>query len=435
MRATLLLVVACLFAVSAGAQTPALTIFSSNAAKAVVQALTPQLEAATGRRLQVTFENSADLKTRIEKGEAFDAAILTQALIDELAASGKLVASSRAAVARAGVGVAVKKGAPVPDVSTPAALKQAIERAKSITYVGQGATAPILKKMFADFGLTEAVNAKTTLVLNAGDAVAAGEAELGFTQISEILNIPGATLAGPLPAALQVYTSFGAAVSANARDAAAAATIIRVLTSQAAAAVITAKGMQPAAAPDRLPPIPVSLMTDAQKKAAEEFKVIRNGAEVSGPFFPLLRSPELMVRASAMGEYLRYRSSLPPRLSEFVILLTAREWTQQYEWNAHYTIALKAGVSLPIATAIAEGRRPDGMDADQETLYDLVQDLLKTKNVSDPVYQRALAKFGEPGVVDTVGIVGYYSMLAMVLNTARTPGGDSTAPVLQPLKK
>ena len=113
---------------------------------------------------------------------------------------------------------------------------------------------------------------------------------------------------GPLPPSLQVYTSFGAAVSANARDAAAAQSMIRVLTSQAAAAVITAKGMQPAAAPDRLPPIPVSQMTDAQKKAAEEFKVIRNGAEVSGPFFPLLRSPELMVRASARA-ILRYRSS------------------------------------------------------------------------------------------------------------------------------
>src|SRR5574341_2204069 len=100
----------------------------------------------------------------------------------------------------------------------------------------------------------------------------------------------------------------------------AAGAFIVMLASTAAPVTIKAARMQPAA-PDRLPPIPASQMTDAQRKAAEEFKVIRKGAEVSGPFFPLLRSPELMVRTSALGEYLRYRSALPPRLSEFVILL------------------------------------------------------------------------------------------------------------------
>ena len=198
---------------------------------------------------------------------------------------------------------------------------------------------------------------------------------------------------------------------------------------------IKASGMQPSATSDRLPPIPPSQMTEAQRKAAEEFKVIRNGAEVSGPFFPLLRSPDLMVRTSALGEYLRYRSTLPPRLSEFVILLTAREWSQQYEWNAHYPLAIKAGVSEAIANAIAEGRRPDAMAPDHHALYEFVQELLRTRTVSDATYQRALSLFGERGVVDTVGIVGYYSMIAMVLNTARTPVAASTAPVLQPLPK
>ena len=191
----------------------------------------------------------------------------------------------------------------------------------------------------------------------------------------------------------------------------------------------------PLAAPDRLPPIPASRMTEAQRQAADEFKVIRKGAEVSGPFIPLLRSPELMVRTSALGEYLRYRSRLEPRLSEFVILLTAREWTQQYEWNAHYGIALKAGVSVAIANAIAEDRRPPGMAADHDALYDFCRELFKTKAVGDANYQRVVALLGEHGAVDTVGIVGYYSMLAMVLNTARTPAGESPAPVLQPLKR
>lgn len=202
-----------------------------------------------------------------------------------------------------------------------------------------------------------------------------------------------------------------------------------------AAGAITLALMQPSTPPDRLPPIPAAEMTDAQRKAAAEFKVIRKGAEVSGPFFPLLRSPELMVRTSALGEYLRYRSALPPRLSEFVILLTAREWTQQYEWNAHYALALKAGVSEAIAGAIAEGRRPPGMAADHEALYEFCLELMRTRTVSDATYQRALNLIGEQGVVDTIGIVGYYSMVAMVLNVARTPAGASPAPVLQPLPK
>lgn len=201
------------------------------------------------------------------------------------------------------------------------------------------------------------------------------------------------------------------------------------------ALAINASGMQPSLPADRLPPIPASQMTDAQKRAVAEFKVIRNGADVSGPFFPLLRSPDLMVRTSALGEYLRYRSALPPRLSEFVILLVAREWTQQYEWNAHYALALKAGVSEAIATAIAEGRRPPGMAADHEALYDFCLELMRTRHVSDATYQRALTLFGEQGIVDTVGIVGYYSTIAMVLNVARTPAGASAAPVLQRLPK
>jgi 4-carboxymuconolactone decarboxylase len=210
------------------------------------------------------------------------------------------------------------------------------------------------------------------------------------------------------------------------------AAVVITLAFSLAPALEEATGMQPTVTPDRLPPIPQAQMTDAQRKAVDEFKVIRNGANVSGPFVPLLRSPELMVRTSALGEYLRYRSRLEPRLSEFVILMTAREWTQQYEWNAHYPIALKAGVSADTANAIAEGRRPAGMAADHEALYDFCQELFRTKGVSDATYQRLVSMFGEQGVVDAVGIVGYYSMLAMVLNTARTPGGESMAPLLRP---
>ena len=175
-----------------------------------------------------------------------------------------------------------------------------------------------------------------------------------------------------------------------------------------------------APAQDRLPPIPAGKLNAEQQKAVADFKAAR-GAELSGPFYPLLRSPEVMTRARAMGDYLRYNSALPPRLSEFVILLTASHWAQQYEWAIHHPIALKEGVSPEAATAIAEGRRPARMTDDEEALYDFVIELQRTHAVSDAAYARALARFGERGVVDTVGIVGYYTMLAMTLNTFQTP--------------
>ena len=182
---------------------------------------------------------------------------------------------------------------------------------------------------------------------------------------------------------------------------------------------------------DRMPPIPADKMTADQKKAVADFRAARN-AEPAGPFTPLLRSPEVMTRARAMGDYLRYRSVLLPRLSEFVILMTARQWTQQYEWYAHHQLALDAGLNASIAAAIAEGRRPGNMAEDEEILYDFCAELQRNRSVSDATYARALAKFGEQGVIDTVGIVGYYTLLAMVMNTARTPIPPDGTPALAP---
>ena len=142
-----------------------------------------------------------------------------------------------------------------------------------------------------------------------------------------------------------------------------------------------------------------------------------------------------MVRTSALGEYLRYRSRLQPRLSEFVILMTAREWTQQYEWNAHYPIAIKAGVKPEVAAAIAEGRRPPQMTEDEAILFDFCRELHHDKAISDATYARALKTLGEQGIIDTIGITGYYSVLAMVLNTARTPAAENGSPILRPLPR
>ena len=417
-------------------QPSTLTVLSSNATKAVVEELGPQFEKTSTQKIVFKFDNSAALKARIEKGEAFDVAILTAPLVGELVTLGKLMAATRTDIARAGAGLAVHAQATKPDISTADALKGALINARSIAYVGQGATAVIMRSIFEKFDITEAMNAKTTLVASAAHAVAAKEAELGFTQISEILNVPGAMLAGPLPAELQVYTTFQASTSATASPA--AATFIKFLTAPSAAAVIKTKGMEPSESrgqsQDRLPPMTDAQLTPAQRQAVADFKTAR-GVEISGPFYPLLRSPELMTRARAMGDYLRYKSALPPRLSEFVILITAREWTQQYEWNAHYQIALKAGVSPEVANAIGEGRRPAAMSDEEAVLYDFCQELHRHKSVSDATYARAIAKFGEQAVVDTVGISGYYTLLAMVLNTARTPAGQSTAPTLRPLPR
>jgi len=187
----------------------------------------------------------------------------------------------------------------------------------------------------------------------------------------------------------------------------------------------------PLAAQDRMPPIPADKLTDTQRKASEAFAEGR-GYALRGPFVPLLRSPEVMLRAKAMGDYLRFKSALAPRLNELVILITAREWTQQYEWQAHHPIALKQGLRREIADAIAEGSRPIGMAEDEEIAYDMATEILRLKRVSDSTYRRAVAKFGEQGVIDLLGVVGYYNFLAIVMNATRTAMPEGVA---EPLKR
>ena len=198
-----------------------------------------------------------------------------------------------------------------------------------------------------------------------------------------------------------------------------------------AAIVLLAVGLAvPGTAQDRLPPIPADRLTDAQKKAMQEFTAARK-ADVSGPFWPLLRSPEVMNRARAMGDYLRFTSVLPPRLSEFAIIITARQWTQNYEWDVHAPLAQQGGLKPSIVAAIADGRRPEGMADDEDTLYTFCDELHRMQSISDATYARAVKTFGEQGVIDILGISGYYTMLAMVLNTARTPVPAGHTPALR----
>ena len=182
---------------------------------------------------------------------------------------------------------------------------------------------------------------------------------------------------------------------------------------------------------DRMPPIPEAEMTEAQAAAVADFKQTRNTPHVRGPFVPLLRSPALLRRTQRVGEYLRFHSALPPRLSEMAILVAARHWCQQYEWTIHSALALEAGLAAGVIDAIAEGRRPVEMADDEAALHDFCLELLRHQCVSDTTYARALALFEERGVIDTVGILGYYSLLAMVMNTARTPLRDGMEPALE----
>jgi len=173
-------------------------------------------------------------------------------------------------------------------------------------------------------------------------------------------------------------------------------------------------------AADRLPAIPPAAYTDEQKKAAEEFQAARKRA-VFGPFEPLMYSPQVMNQARAMGDYLRYKSAVGNTLSELAILITAREWSQDYEWQVHYPIAVQAGIKAEIADAIADGRRPRGMTEDEEMVYEFCTELQKNRRMSDRSFERVERRFGQRGVVDLTGIVGYYTFLAMQLNVARYP--------------
>lgn len=175
-----------------------------------------------------------------------------------------------------------------------------------------------------------------------------------------------------------------------------------------------------------MPPIAPTQWTADQKRYAQEIIDGPRGALIS-PFVPLLRSPELMAHAGRMGEYLRYRSALGLRLSELAILITARHWTQQVEWAIHAPIAQKEGIAAATIAAIAEGREPDNLPEDEAALYRFSVELHQNKSVSDATWNTAKRLFGEQGVMDLIGINGYYAFLSMVMNAARTTVPQSSA--------
>jgi 4-carboxymuconolactone decarboxylase len=185
-------------------------------------------------------------------------------------------------------------------------------------------------------------------------------------------------------------------------------------------------------AQERLSPIPPEKMTDVQKKTVAEYKEIRKTDLTAGPFAVLLRDPDYVIPALQMRLHNLNNSALSRKLTEMAILIAARDWTNNYEWNAHKTLASEANLNPAIIDAIAEGRRPEHMAEDEEILYDFCAELLHNKSVSDPTYARALAKFGESGVVEAASLEGYYTFLSAVMNTARTSLPAGAKPALAP---
>ena len=175
-------------------------------------------------------------------------------------------------------------------------------------------------------------------------------------------------------------------------------------------------------AQDRMPPIPADQQTAAQKKAIVDYKDLRKADLTGPPWTVLLRVPDLIVPSLELRLHNQTANNpLGQKLTEFAILIAAREWTNNFEWNAHARLATAAGLSAAIIAAVADGRRPERMADDEEILWDFCNELLHNKSVSDPTYARALAKFGEAGVVEAASLEGYYTYLSMVMNTARSP--------------
>jgi 4-carboxymuconolactone decarboxylase len=186
----------------------------------------------------------------------------------------------------------------------------------------------------------------------------------------------------------------------------------------------------------RFAPLKADEVSPAQKAWADMIAAPpRNAKFTNPPYRAYIRNPELAPRLTALTEYLRWNSSLPPRLSEMAILITARQWTAQYEWFAHYPLALKGGLDPKVAADIAAGKRPDNMRDDEAALYDLAIALYRDKKVSDPVYKAALDKFGERGIMDIIGIIGYYDITSMTLITMQAGAPNASVPPLPELAK
>jgi molybdate transport system substrate-binding protein len=237
----------CLLVQAAAAQQGAVHVLASNGMKGVVEELQPRCERAIGHPLSIEYNSTAALMQKIESGATFDVAILTSEAVAQLEKENKVSAGSRADFARSGIGLAVRSGAPKPDIGTTAALERTLKEAASIAYAKDGASREYIDKMLEHMGLAEEVKAKSLLTQGSGPAmasVASGQTAIVMTLMSELMLTHGIDIAGPLPAEVQRYVSFGAAAGGKAGDSASAKALIAYLRSAEAAPVYKAKGME-----------------------------------------------------------------------------------------------------------------------------------------------------------------------------------------------
>ena len=234
-----------LLAFTAQAQ-PSVQVLASNGMRAVIQELKPQCERSIGHPLSIQFGSTTDLMKKIDSGEPFDLVILTKEAIDQLAKGGK-ISSNTTAIARCGVGVGIRSGAPKPDIGSPDAVKTTLLKAKSVAYAEDGASRVFVEEMERKLGIAEQMKPKTMLTHGSGAAdaaVAEGKADIVLTLGSEILGVHGVELAGPLPASLENYVNFAAGISRMTQNSDAAKAMVQFLTSPAAAPVYKVKGME-----------------------------------------------------------------------------------------------------------------------------------------------------------------------------------------------
>jgi 4-carboxymuconolactone decarboxylase len=181
---------------------------------------------------------------------------------------------------------------------------------------------------------------------------------------------------------------------------------------------------------DRFAPLTWQTMTPEQRTMAEHVLAgPRRGLD--GPINVLLRSPEMGDLAQQFGASMRFLTSIPVKLRELAIIVTARHWTSQFEWQAHSRAAAQAGLDAAVITAIREGKRPTSLAPDETVVYNFVSELLTTKQVSDPTFAAARTLLGERGVVDVIGLLGWYQMVSMLLNVDRYPLPEGAAPELK----
>jgi len=185
---------------------------------------------------------------------------------------------------------------------------------------------------------------------------------------------------------------------------------------------------------DRFKPLTYDEMTPAQRTMIEHVLSGPRGGGAEGPFNVQLRSPEMGDLGQQFGAATRFATTVPRKLYELAIIITARHWTAQFEWSAHRRGAIQAGIAPAVADAIAQGRRPTAMPPDETAVYNFATELLETKQVSDPTFAAARTLLGERGVVELINVMGWYGLVSMYLNVDRYPLPEGTTAELKPLK-